>query len=70
MATYPLLFIGHNTYIGFLHVDLAYNNAVVHVFVRLMADLTTGTTSRRSPFIPTPPEVTYDTDLAYGVQGR
>ncbi|XP_064406072.1 receptor for retinol uptake STRA6-like isoform X8 [Halichondria panicea] len=60
--------IGHNTYIGFLHVDLAYNNAVVHVFVRLMADLTTGTTSRRSPFIPTPPEVTYDTDLAYGVQ--
>ncbi|XP_064406079.1 uncharacterized protein LOC135351083 isoform X6 [Halichondria panicea] len=60
--------IGHNTYIGFLHVDLAYNNAVVHVFVRLMADLTTGTTSRRSPFIPTPPEVTYDRDLAYGVQ--
>ncbi len=70
MAMYTLLFVGHNTYIGFLHVDHAYNNPVVHVFVRLMADLTTGTTSRQSLPIPTPPEVTYDVDITNGVQGR
>lgn len=30
---------GYNAYLGFLYLDYAYNNAVVHTFVKLLYDL-------------------------------
>lgn len=34
--------IGYSTYLGFLYLDYAYNNAVVHVFIKLLVDSQAG----------------------------
>ena len=53
---------GHNAYSGFLHVEHAYNNPVVHVFVSLMTELALS--------VPNGDRYTPDQDLVYGAEGE
>lgn len=64
---YMLVYIipGHNAYIGFLSVDLAYNNPVVHVFVRLMADVV----ADNATSLNSPPSALYNDGIAYDLEG-
>lgn len=35
---FPSLLTGHNAFLGVLFLDYTYNNAVVHVFVKLLCE--------------------------------
>ncbi len=66
MSSCYLTFPGHNAYEGFLVVDHAYNNPVVHVFVRLMVDVVADNRTSLS----SRPDVLYNSEIAHDVEGE
>ena len=45
---------GHKAFLGFFYLDYAYNNAVVHVFVKVLSEAVEGNRSRESSTLGSP----------------